>query len=79
MVSNSARTLAGVTPGFIRPLSQSQCWPRRTSRVSPLDLPEVRWLPRGSTCSAIAVGIHICALTAGIIPPNVAGATPTTV
>ena len=66
-------------PGFMRPLSHIQPWPRRSKRVSPVDRPDVRWFPNVSTFSAIATGIHICAVTAGIIPRNSGRATPTTV
>ncbi len=77
--SNSALTSSTSTPGFMRPLSHSQCWPRRSRRVSPGERPEFRWFPRGSTSSTMATGTHIWALTAGNIPPKLAGATPTTV
>ena len=40
--SNSARTWAVVTPGFMRPLSCNQCCPRRSNRVSPGERPDTR-------------------------------------
>jgi hypothetical protein len=61
----------------MRPLSHSQPRPRCSSRVSPVDFPDVRWFPIGSTCSTIVVGIHICAVAAGTMPPKLAGAIPT--
>ncbi len=67
-----------VIPGFMRPLSHSQCWPRRSNRVLPVERPFTRLLPTGSTRSAIATGIHICAVTAGTIPRKSGGATPMT-